>query len=243
MRAWTLLAPGLVGSGVASAIIFTQSPEWIIGHVAADDYFYYLEIATRAARGEGFTFDGVTPTNGFHPLWMAILVVLAKFVPTDDGLVRAGLFLLGLCHAFTGVVLFDAVRRVTSMANGVVAAYLWWANPFTLAIAMSGTEAGLAALTLAGVFWAWVRFLKKEIRGWRVGLLMGLACLARTDMAVPCAVIVFVPVSAKNMVPPRSTTMGPFDPTGALWIWNPVTSVVMRLLTVMTIVKSPLMVL
>jgi hypothetical protein len=39
-----------------------------------DDAFYYFVPARNVAAGQGFTFDGIARTNGFHPLWMLILV-------------------------------------------------------------------------------------------------------------------------------------------------------------------------
>jgi len=38
-----------------------------------DDAYYYLEIAYRVAMGEGSTFDGISRTNGYHPLWLLLL--------------------------------------------------------------------------------------------------------------------------------------------------------------------------
>src|SRR5262245_48760244 len=90
------LAIGAVALAVAAAAAgfaapFVGSPD---GRpdlaIYADDFFYYLEIAERVLAGEGFTFDGVTPTNGFHPLWMAILVTLGALAPPRD----AAFFLL-----------------------------------------------------------------------------------------------------------------------------------------------------
>jgi hypothetical protein len=45
--------------------------------LTVDDSFYYFQTARRIAAGEGPTFDGIQPTNGFHPLWMAVLVPIA----------------------------------------------------------------------------------------------------------------------------------------------------------------------
>src|SRR5687768_7036872 len=45
--------------------------------LTVDDSFYYLRIAENVANGLGPTFDGVEPTNGFHPLWMGLLSALA----------------------------------------------------------------------------------------------------------------------------------------------------------------------
>jgi hypothetical protein len=35
-----------------------------------DDSYFYLQIADRIVEGQGSTFHGLTPTNGYHPLWM-----------------------------------------------------------------------------------------------------------------------------------------------------------------------------
>jgi hypothetical protein len=39
-----------------------------------DDAFYYFKVAQNISEGRGITFDGLSTTNGFHPLWMAICV-------------------------------------------------------------------------------------------------------------------------------------------------------------------------
>jgi hypothetical protein len=39
------------------------------------DSFLYLAIAERSGGGF-FTFDGITATNGFHPLWQYLLTFL-----------------------------------------------------------------------------------------------------------------------------------------------------------------------
>ena len=46
-----------------------------------DDFFYYAEVARHLAAGDGSTFDGIHQTNGYHPLWMLVLVTLYKLFP------------------------------------------------------------------------------------------------------------------------------------------------------------------
>jgi hypothetical protein len=43
------------------------------GRLSAPYAFYYFQIARNVAHGLGPTFDGIHRTNGFHPLWLAIL--------------------------------------------------------------------------------------------------------------------------------------------------------------------------
>jgi hypothetical protein len=40
-----------------------------------DDAYFYLQIARNMAEGQGSTFDGIATTNGYHPVWMAVLVL------------------------------------------------------------------------------------------------------------------------------------------------------------------------
>ena len=40
-----------------------------------DDAFYYFQIARNLAAGEFSTFDGgITRTNGYHPLWLLLIM-------------------------------------------------------------------------------------------------------------------------------------------------------------------------
>lgn len=46
-----------------------------------DDFFYYLKVAQNLATAGVSTFNGVSLTNGYHPLWMLTLVCLYKVFP------------------------------------------------------------------------------------------------------------------------------------------------------------------
>ncbi len=46
---------------------------------AEDDFFYYLKVAQNFAHGHGSTFNGLVPTNGYHPLWFMVLAILSFF--------------------------------------------------------------------------------------------------------------------------------------------------------------------
>ena len=42
-----------------------------------DDSYFYLQIARNISQGFGSTFDGINPTNGYHPLWMWVVTIIA----------------------------------------------------------------------------------------------------------------------------------------------------------------------
>lgn len=74
---WWVLAAGLL---IRLVLAFTNLPTLIMLNVP-DDTFHYLKIAQNIAAGYGSTFDGFHPTNGYHPLWMGLLIPLFRALP------------------------------------------------------------------------------------------------------------------------------------------------------------------
>jgi hypothetical protein len=58
-----------------------------------DDFYYYLKVAQNVAGGQDSTFNGITRTNGYHPLYFIVLVFISKFASSLVGIFR-GLWLL-----------------------------------------------------------------------------------------------------------------------------------------------------
>jgi len=50
----------------------------------SDDFFYYTQIARNIVEHGTSTFDGITRTNGYQPLWAVILFGLAHMLPVDQ---------------------------------------------------------------------------------------------------------------------------------------------------------------
>jgi len=46
--------------------------------VAVDDMGYYMKISENMALGLGPTFDGLHLTNGYHPLWFLIPLIICE---------------------------------------------------------------------------------------------------------------------------------------------------------------------
>ncbi len=160
-----------------------------------DDSFYYLEIARNIATGKGSTFDGLQPTNGYHPLWLLICVAtFATGLAPDHA--PPTLLLLGLLT--WGLVLF-AVLRPSPDRPGLLpaaAGLLLGTQAFALKAVANGMESAAVVATHAGVL------LMAERHGDRLlaesatrlrlglGLLLALAFLARTDagLLAACAI-------------------------------------------------------
>ncbi len=63
------LRPGLIPVGGHLA---ATNPDRLLGFVP-DDAFYYFGVAEHVREGWWFSFDGLTRTNGFHPLWALVI--------------------------------------------------------------------------------------------------------------------------------------------------------------------------
>ncbi|MGQ0672191.1 MAG: hypothetical protein ACT4N2_04835, partial [Hyphomicrobium sp.] len=83
------LIPLIVGAVLAYAAaqfvryVFVPSDLGVFDPLARfeDDAFYYFEVARNVVERGAFTFDGVTTTNGFHPLWMAVVIAIGSVLP------------------------------------------------------------------------------------------------------------------------------------------------------------------
>lgn len=187
----------LLGLACGQAGLLSRSPAWLTG-VVADDGFYYLQIARHLAAGHGSTFDGVHPTSGYHPGWMALLVPLAAVLREPGSLLRGALALEFLLHAAAAVALVGLFRRHTTPGLAVVGALCWLANPLALYLSFQGVESALYALSLVLLLRATDRFVRAAAASealpphlWLGGAL-ALCFLSRTEAGllalVTCAV-------------------------------------------------------
>lgn len=174
----------------ATYIAFSN-PNTILDWYSSDDGFYYFQVARNLAAGHGFTFDGLNPTNGFHPLWLFLITPLFLFAQLDLLLPLRLLFILSaLLSAGSAILLFRILRRFTSDWVAAFVGVLGIAVPRLHDLSMhTGTEAGLNAFCIL-LFWVLlVSFVpdKDAARSLRrvlwLSLAGALAVLARLDNA------------------------------------------------------------
>src|SRR5262245_27194780 len=77
-----------------------------------DDGFYYLEIARNVAHGVGSTCSGLEWTNGYHPLWLLVLVPVFWVTDARDTALILSIALQALLMA-TGAGLGYRIARLT----------------------------------------------------------------------------------------------------------------------------------
>jgi len=152
-----------------------------------DDSFYYLQVARNVARGLGSTFDGIEPTNGYHPLWMLLLVPVAALTGGDgEWTVRAAVLLggvLGLCAMW---LLRATLLRHAGPWAAVVGLLLFaWPRFFGQTVGL--LETGLVLVFYLALAARMAVDLASPLKPWTLrramthGLLLGGACLARLD--------------------------------------------------------------
>jgi len=218
---WLAAALFLIWSGLAD------------GEIVCDDGYYYFEIARNAARGEGFTFDGLGPTNGFHPLWAWLLVPVYALFPTDPWTpIHVAVSLSALFTAATAVVGYLLFERHGRTRAGLLAAGLWLFNPFTWVLFGRGLEGPLHTLCIALTFLFLDHIRGKGVPSVRqalgLGALLGLCLLARTDsvlLVAAVAVVLVVDVARAARWSELPSRVGACAATAALvvspWvIWN-----------------------
>ena len=147
-----------------------------------DDGYYYFVTARNIASGLGVTFDGIAPTNGFHPLWMLLITPIFA-LPGQILPLRVLAALLILINAATAALVYRlAAQRLdpgVAFLTGLAFALLPQIHDYT---ARGGMEAGLSALLMVLVL---DRLAAADPGNWRdlaiAGSVGALVFLARLD--------------------------------------------------------------
>ncbi len=179
------------GVGIFPLALAWLPLDWIIHRFLYEDMFYYLGVARHILAGAGATADGTAPTNGFHPLWMLICVA-AQFVAGSNWSIHVVLTVAALMHLIQGVLIFRIVSTVSSVRAGHMAALFWLANYRVIACNLCGLETPFGVLMVLAVALFLVLSPAKPGLVWavRLGTLLGLAILARFDLALLAVVVV-----------------------------------------------------
>jgi hypothetical protein len=120
------------------------------GPIIEDDLFYYFKIAEIAADGNGFSFDGITQTSGFHLLWQVTLIPLAMMtnvVGSDWGMFVSALVLNAVILSASAVIYAKLLARAVGPLVGSLAVGLVYVLLFPLLF--NGMETALTLFCIS----------------------------------------------------------------------------------------------
>lgn len=194
------------------AFLLSSPPERLVDYLS-DDAFYYLAVASHLARGDGPTFDGLTRTTGFHPLYALVLAGLgAALSPGPEASIVLALGVNAAAYAGAALLLGLAGTRLWGRRAGWLAALAWLTNPHALLLPFTGMEGTLCAAAFAGLLAA----LAAPV-AWQVALALALCILARTDGLLLVPLVLGTMAVQGSLAAGLAVTLGAVAPY-ALWL-------------------------
>jgi hypothetical protein len=181
-----LVAVGLVV--LARIVYLALAPVAGLTFRSTDDSYYYFGVARNIVLGNGVTFDGMNPTNGWHPLWMLMLLPIYKLTAASPELALRVVF--SLVAVIAGATFWTAYRVLGLWMERLIAllASSLLLAPMFLNAMLNGLETGVLILLMLVTVWHTARHdLFSPRTSWSrdalLGALLGLVFLARLDSA------------------------------------------------------------
>lgn len=216
----------LVGSILVQGARVCFGPEERLAFLFYDDAYYYLGIARNLAAGLGSTFDGIHATNGYHPLWCALLVPIHAVLHDPDAALRAAGCLWFLLAAAVPAAAWWVVRTRTGPAGALVAAAIAGLHPHVgIGLARpNGLETPLYALVVligAGLVERTLTRRAPTRRAFAaLGVVSGLAVLARLDGGFFAMAAALLVARSKGIRAAAILTVAATAVAGPSLLWN-----------------------
>jgi 4-amino-4-deoxy-L-arabinose transferase-like glycosyltransferase len=181
---WLLIIVGL--SLLIRLIVAWISIPTLIEKTLPDDAFYYFSIARHAALDGSISIDGVTVTNGFHPLWLILISPFYLMFHQDLDLpIHLALTLGAILDTATVFLAYRFVRLLTGNSSAALAsAVVYGLNPRAILYAANGLETALSVCMVALLLCAYggIRTQGGSLARYLfLGVVGGLLLLSRTD--------------------------------------------------------------
>lgn len=177
---WPLHLLLLVLATLGVAMMWWLPLSVLLRNWSCDDSFYYLEIARRFATTGQSSFDGMTSTNGYSPLWMWFEAPVFWLNLDAEAALR-------LTRSIE--VIFGLIGLLALIAAGRRAQVRPWLLPLLVPFFVSswvlyiGMEAGTSVMCLCVATYAAIRYGERPSarRATLLGLLLAASVLARPD--------------------------------------------------------------
>ncbi len=161
-----------------------------------EDAFYAFDCAKHLAQGEGFSVDGVHPTNGVQPLIVILYSTCFYLAGSDKWLgVRFTFILLAIIESLCVFLVYQVINQLKKkdvkygIDPALVGAFVWAMVLSNLIFNGVGLETGLYAMMILLSIYQYSRVIclekedkKLHIGNWfLLGAVLGLTVLSRID--------------------------------------------------------------
>jgi hypothetical protein len=208
-------------------VVFADYRSLIATDVYPDDAFYYLRIAANVLAGHGWTFDGLAPTNGFHPLYLFMLTPIMAIAGGDLVLPihLSGVLLTGWAVG-TGVVLHALLLRTAGWTTAAFGLLIWAICPYFIVMSVNGLETGVAVFFVLLVAHLYLSSLASDRRPdpkriLAFGCVCGLGILARVDAVLLLGAVLVHWLIRSRRQPGRGLAAAALAIAGAAVVWLP----------------------
>ncbi len=208
-RALTALVALFVGLA-SFRPLFSRTPAMLFFE---DDFYYYLKVAQNLAHGAGSTFNGIVPTNGYHPLWFLLLTAVSFVTSRPHAILVFVASTLFVC-VFAIYLLTRRLLTLSGVDLLLSSALAVYATAYSMHVLFGGMEITLTVplLLLAVLLALRPSLLSSEpslpAPSWRPFALLGVAAsamiLSRLDTLLLVALI-FLSVIARSDLRRRLT--------------------------------------
>ncbi len=128
-----------------------------------DDAYYYFKVAQNITEGNGSTFDGINPTNGYHPLWLIVCIPIFFLARYDLILpLRVLIMVMAIFNVATAILIYRYLKENLSDPVAIMASMFWLFNAYIhYTVNEYGLESPIAAFSVVLFMYALSKFEKK----------------------------------------------------------------------------------
>ncbi len=159
---------------------------------ASDDFFYYYVTVINFVHSGMISFDSIHPTNGFHPLWFAILAVIYRLLHQNDAFVLPVIAIVSTFLPILGAFKIRSVlQRLDSGRN-----WFWLVSATSITYAAAGSYIGCDGMEVTLTLFLFPFFFDYIVTGLRgpldifkFTLLSSAIVLSRLDSAMVIGIV------------------------------------------------------
>lgn len=175
----------LFSFGLLIRLVLAWLPEKYFFYLVSDDAYYYFSVARNLATRGMLSADGITLTNGFHPLWLFMMTpIYLLFGASNPWLsIHVTITLAAFFDMAAAFLIYKVLERLGKPNVGFWAAAFYTVTPYGLLHTMNGLETAQNNFFLALLVYLSVKADLEWLKtNWFfLGCVCGLTLLSRTD--------------------------------------------------------------